>query len=164
MRLTAHSAPRIARAAALSACVVAAFAAASAQADPADDAIKARRGFFTLLGAEIGPLGAMAKGESPYDADAAKRHAANLQALAGYRFGDLFVAGSSNDDKFGDTRALPVIWTDTAGFSEKAGGLVAAIGALQGVAGEGQAALAGGVGALGKSCGACHDTYRAKEF
>jgi len=159
-----RTAPRIGRTAARAACVVAGVAAAAAKADPADDAIKARRGFFTLLGAEIGPLGAMAKGEAPYDADAAQRHAANLQALSGYRFGDLFVAGSSNDDKFGDTRALPVIWTDTAGFSEKAGGLVAAIGALQGVAGEGQAALAGGVGALGKSCGACHDTYRAKEF
>lgn len=158
------TAPRLVRAAALSACVVAALAAASAQADPADDAIKARRGFFTLLGAEIGPLGAMAKGEAPYDADKARRHAANLQALSGYRFGDLFVAGSSNADKPGATRAQPVIWTDAAGFGEKAEGLVAAIGALQGVAGEGQAALAGGVGALGKACGACHETYRAKEF
>lgn len=158
------TAPRIVRAAALSACVAAAFAAASAQADSADDAIKARRGFFTLLGAEIGPLGAMAKGEAPYDADAAKRHAANLRALSGYRFSDLFVAGSSNADKPGATRAQPVIWTDASGFAQKAEGLVAAITALQGVAGEGRAALGGGVGALGKTCGACHDDYRAKEF
>ncbi len=155
---------RIARAAALSACVAALFAAASAQADPADDAIKARQGFFTLLGAEIGPIAAMAKGEAPYDAATAQRHAANLQALSGYRFGDLFVEGSSKPEKTGKTRALPEIWSDAAGFSAKAEGLVAAIAALQGVAGEGQAALAGGVGALGKACGACHDTYRAKEF
>ena len=155
---------RTARAAALSACVAAALAAASAQADPADDAIKARQGFFTLLGAEISPLAAMAKGEAPYDAALAQRHAANLQALSGYRFPDLFVAGSSNADKAGKTRAQPVIWSDAAGFSEKADGLVAAIAALQGVAGEGQASLAGGVGALGKACGACHESYRAKEF
>lgn len=144
--------------------IVAIAAALPAAADLAKDSIDARRGFFTLLGVETGPLAAMAKGEIDYDPEQARRHAGNLQALATYTFPDLFVAGSSNADHPGSTRAQPEIWADGSTFAAKAQGLRDAVASLQSVAAEGRAALGGGVGALGASCTACHRAYRAREF
>ena len=71
----------------------------------------------------------------------------------------LFPAGS---DK-GDTKALPTIWTDMAGFkaANKAEG--DAITALQAAAGTGDLAKVGeAFGNVGKACGGCHEKFRAK--
>ena len=137
---------------------------AAALADPLDDAIKARRGYFTLLGANVGPLAAMAKGDIEYDAETAELHASNLGALTFYNPVPHFPAGSDNDAKFGDTRALPVIWDDLDGFLGKYQDMVEAVSALQGAAGEGRAALGPALGEVGGTCKACHDDYRAKDF
>jgi cytochrome c556 len=135
-----------------------------ALADAADDAIKARRGYFTLLGVEFGPLVAMARGDADYDAAKAEAHAANLATLLNYPVGTLFVPGSANADNRGDTRALPVIWTDLEGFGSKAEGLQAAIAALQPRAGAGRGELGAAVQQIGAACKACHDDYRASDF
>jgi cytochrome c556 len=146
------------------AAMTASLAGAAALADPLDDAIKARRGYFTLLGANVGPLAAMAKGDVEYDASGAETHATNLLALTNYNPTPHFPAGSSNEEKAGDTRSLPVIWTDLDGFLEKYQGLVAAVTALQGPATEGRAALGQALGQVGAACKACHDDYRAADF
>lgn len=51
----------------------------SALADPADDAIDARRGYFQVVKFNAAPLFAMAKGETDYDAKKAQSYADNLQ-------------------------------------------------------------------------------------
>ncbi len=135
-----------------------------AAADPIDDAIEARRGYFTLLGANIGPLAAMAKGEAEYDAGTAALHATNLAMLADYNPVPHFPEGSDNEAKWGDTRSLPAIWTDFEGFSEKLTDFQDAAKALAEVAGEGRGALGPALGELGGTCKACHDDYRAKDF
>jgi cytochrome c556 len=142
----------------------AALAGATAVADPLDDAIKARRGYFTLLGANVGPLAAMAKGEMDYSAETAELHASNLLAMATYNPVPHFPAGSSNDDKTGDTRALPVIWSDLEGFLEKYNDMTQAIADLQSPAVAGRAELGQALGKVGGTCKACHDDYRAKDF
>ncbi len=135
-----------------------------AAADAADDAVKARRAYFTLMGANIGPLAAMAKGDVAYDAATAELHAANLGALGSMTIAPHFPAGTSKADRDGDTRALPAIWSDFDGFAAKAQGFAEAAAALQQVAGDGRAALGGGVQQVGASCKACHDDYRAQDF
>lgn len=71
----------------------------------------------------------------------------------------LFPEGS---DK-GDTKALPVIWTDKAGFAAANKASDAAIDALAVAAGTGDMAkIAEAFNNAGKSCGACHDKFRAK--
>lgn len=144
--------------------MVAALGAVAAAADTGDDVVQARRGYFKMLGLEVGPLGAMAKGEIAYDAAVAQGHADDLATLAGYGYGDLFLDGTSQDDRVGDTRALPAIWTDAAGFAAKAQGFAEAAAALQAAAGGGRAALGPAVGAVGAACKACHDSYRARDF
>jgi cytochrome c556 len=131
---------------------------------PEDVAIDHRRTFMQLVWRDFGPLGAMAKGEMEYDADAAQAHANNLRALSSYNPTNLFMANTSNADRPGDTRALPAIWENLGGFLEDYGTFANAMSALADAAGQGHGELAAAVGEAGKSCGGCHDDFRAKDF
>src|SRR5437899_4768841 len=67
-------------------------------------------------------------------------------------FGKMFPAGS---DK-GDTKALPVVWSDWAGFQAADKAAEATIDKLATAAGSGDmAALTAAFGDAGKACGAC---------
>ena len=88
----------------------------------------------------------------------AVEHAAKLKTLE-VAFVKLFPAGS---DK-GETKALPVVWSDWAGFQAANKNAEAAIDKLATAAGSGnQEALAAAFADTGKACGACHDKFRAK--
>jgi len=59
-----------------------------------------------------------------------------------------------------ETRAKAEIWENLDDFTAKFVALQEASAALQGVAGDGLDALRPAVGAVGASCGACHEDYR----
>lgn len=61
------------------------------------------------------------------------------------------------------TKALPVIWTDPAGFAKDAADLAAAADKLA-AAGKAndKAAFTDALKEVGQACSACHNTYRAK--
>lgn len=87
----------------------------------------------------------------------AVEQAAKLKTLE-IAFVKLFPAGSDKD-----TKALPVVWTDWAGFQAASKNAEAAFDKLATAAGSGdQAALAAAFADAGKACGACHDKFRAK--
>lgn len=68
-----------------------------------------------------------------------------------------FPAGSGT----GETRALPAIWTDRAGFETANSNMVAQLRSLQAAASAGdQAAFAAAFQQTGATCGACHRPYR----
>jgi cytochrome c556 len=71
-----------------------------------------------------------------------------------------FPAGS---DK-GDTKALPTVWTDWSGFETASKNLTTEATKLVQLASAGASAdeLKAQFGAMGKACGGCHTTYRAK--
>ena len=72
----------------------------------------------------------------------------------------MFPAGS---DKGGDTKALPEIWSDPAGFQKAAAAFGAAATKLATSAKAGDAdAVEADFKALGQTCGACHKAYKAK--
>jgi len=74
-------------------------------------------------------------------------------------FVKMFPAGS---DK-GETRALPAVWTDWAGFQAASKASDAAYDKLAVAAGSGNAeALATAFADVGKTCGACHQKFQAK--
>jgi cytochrome c556 len=88
----------------------------------------------------------------------AVEQAAKLKTLE-LAFVKMFPAGS---DK-GDTKALPVIWTDWAGFQAASKASDMAYDKLAVAAGSGNAEqLAAAFAEVGKTCGACHDKFRAK--
>lgn len=69
----------------------------------------------------------------------------------------MFPAGSGT----GDTRALPTIWSDRAGFEQAATNMVTQLGALRSAAASGDvAATTAAFNQTGAACGACHRPYR----
>jgi cytochrome c556 len=149
--------------------VVAGLAASFAPASPvqaaeADKVLAARQGLMQIVVREAGPLFGMAKGEIAYDAGMAQDRATSLAAIAGYDFDRLFPEGTAKPDLTGKTRALPAIWEDRDGFRAAYQEMQEAAAALAADAGKGKDAMTAAVQALGKSCGNCHEDYRAEDF
>ena len=96
--------------------------------------------------------------ESKGDTKAVVEAAAKMKTLEN-AFVKLFPPGS---DK-GDTKALPTVWSDTAGFQAASKNAEAAYDKLAVAAGSGDlAAVKEAFDNTGKACGACHTKYRAK--
>ncbi|MBN9091486.1 MAG: cytochrome c [Reyranella sp.] len=96
--------------------------------------------------------------DSKGDAKTVVASAAKLKQLEN-AFDKLFPAGS---DK-GETKALPTVWSDSAGFQAASKAADAAYDKLAVAAGSGDlAAVTAAFGDTGKACGACHEKFRAK--
>lgn len=143
-----------------SAAAVAIAGVAIAGSHGGNPAVKARKAHMGLYGHNLGVIGAMAKGEAEYNADAAMAAANNIVALMGMSQMSYWPAGSDNGALGDETRALPKIWEDFPGVMEKAGAVKAAAENLAAVAGNGQEALGPALGPLGGACNECHKVYR----
>ncbi|QIE42372.1 cytochrome c [Rhodobacteraceae bacterium SC52] len=122
-------------------------------------AVKARQGQFRIMALNLGVLGGMAKGEIAYDAEMAEMAAENLEMISELHEAPLWPEDSSNMDIEG-TRALPSIWDENEDFLAKWAAFGEAAEQLEEIADDGQAGLGAAVGAVGKTCGACHDAHR----
>lgn len=127
---------------------------AMAQFPKAEDAIKYRQSALTLMGNHMGRLSAMAKGERPFDAAAARNSARIIDTIARLPW-EAFVPGS---DK-GKTAAKPELFANlddlkklSGRLNEETGKLVSASGDLDSMRKQ--------LGATGAACKACHDKYR----
>ncbi len=123
------------------------------------DATKARHAQMGLYSFNLGILGAMAKGEVPYDAAAASAAAGNLAALAQLDQTHIWPEGS---DELGvdGSRAMAEIWENMPDVMAKNDDLVTAAKAMEGAAGTDLASLQAAMGPVGEACGACHKAYR----
>ena len=143
----------------LAACSVLTFTAvtpACAQFAKPEDAINYREAAMTLMSAHVGRIFAMANGKMPFDAKAVAENAEIAAAVSTWQFTG-FVEGS---DK-GKTRAEPKIWTEMAKFREMADKNHQDVVKLNEAAKTGNLdTIKAAVGAVGKSCKACHDSYR----
>ena len=133
-------------------------ATAAAQAKP-EQLVKQRQAAMTLQGKYFGPLGAMAQGKAPYNAELVRQNAAFLEVLAKMPW-DGFAA-STKDVK---SATLPAAYTDTAKFKEAQDRAQSEISKLVSVSKSGdEAAVKAQLGAVGKSCGGCHENFREKQ-
>jgi cytochrome c556 len=138
---------------------VALLAIAGAQEMKPDRAIKYRQGILQAMGWNVGVLGAMAKGEIPYNKEQAIRSATFADELAAMPW-DGFVAGS---DQGAPTKAKPDIWKDKARFDKLAEALQAETPKLVAAAKTGELSqLRAALPAVGKACSNCHDDFRNK--
>jgi cytochrome c556 len=134
------------------------FGAVTAQ-ESVNPAIKARAAIMQLYANNIGQLGAMAKGQTEYNAEAATKAANNLALLVQLDQSTLWPQGTdSESDK--NSRALPALWQNFPDVMTKGKALSDAVGTMQAAAGTDLAALQGAMNALGGACGACHKAYR----
>jgi cytochrome c556 len=121
-----------------------------------DDVIKQRQENRKQAGATMRAIKGVidAKG----DVKTIVPQAAKLKELE-MAFVKMFPAGS---DK-GDTKALPTVWSDSAGFMAADKNADAAYDKLAAAAGSGSLeATTAAFGDAGKACGACHEKFRAK--
>jgi len=125
--------------------------------------VKQRQAAMTLQGKYAGPLGAMAAGKAPYNADTVAFNSAMLDALSRMPW-DGF-AESTKDLKDVKTAALPTIWSEPAKFKAAQDNLQSAVQALVKVSrgGGDEATVKAAIGTVGKACGACHQDFRQKQ-
>ena len=129
------------------------FLSTLAHAEPIAD----RKALMKSNGEAMGVLGATAKGEREFDADAVMAALEQLNVNAeSFDVEALFPEGSDT----GDTRAAPKIWEDMAGFNAAADEFRGAAAAAVAAAPANLETLQSQVGAMGQTCGACHETYR----
>jgi cytochrome c556 len=125
---------------------------ALAQADPIKERQENRKQTAAAMRAIKGIIDAKGNAKDAVD------QAAKLKTLE-VAFVKLFPAGS---DK-GDTKALPTVWSDWAGFEAASKNAETAFDRLSVAAGSGDIAqLQAAFGDAGKACGACHEKFRAK--
>jgi cytochrome c556 len=121
--------------------------------------VKQRQAAMTLLGKYWGPMAGMMQGRVPYDAKIVQRNAGFLDNLSRMPW-DGFDA-ATKDVK---SAALPVIWSDSAKFAEAADRLQNEASKLYAVSRSGdEAAVKAQMGAVGKACGGCHESFRQKQ-
>ncbi len=128
-----------------------------AQAKP-EVLVKQRQAAMTLQGKYFGPLVGMLKGNIPYDAAVVARNAGYLDVLNKMPWDGFHP--NTKDEK---SRALPAIYDDAAKFKEAQDRFQAEVTKLVSVSkGGDEAAVKGQIAAVGKSCGGCHESFRAK--
>ena len=129
-----------------------------AQAKP-EVLVKQRQAAMTLLGKYFGPMAGMAQGKIPYNAAVVQRNAGFVDNLSRMPW-DGFHPSTRGED----TRALPAVYDNADKFKQASSRLENEAAKLVEVSRSGdEAAVKAQIGALGKSCGGCHDDFRQKK-
>ena len=131
---------------------------AAAQAKP-EVMVKQRKAAMTLQAKYLGPMGAMAQGKAPYNAEVVKRNAHYLEALSKMAWD-----GFDPSTKGEKSAALPAVWEKSGDFKQAAEHFEAEASKLAKLStGGDEAAVKAQIGAVGKSCGGCHEHFREKQ-
>ncbi|AAZ27707.1 MULTISPECIES: c-type cytochrome [Colwellia] len=121
-------------------------------------ATELRQSVFKLLGGNMGPLGAMAKGKIPLDAKVVEKNAIRINQLS------LMIADYTRTDtsKFDvKTEALAKIWQEPEHFSKNIDLLTVASSKLIIAAkSNNESEIKKAIGGVGKTCGGCHDDFK----
>ncbi len=131
-------------------------AAVFAQAKP-DVLVKQRQAGMTMIGKYWGPIGGMASGKTPYNAERVARNAPILEVLSKLPW-DGFVE-TTKDVK---SKARPEVWSDNAKFKTAADRMQKAVAQLAKVSTGDEATVKSALSEVGKTCGGCHDDFREK--
>ncbi|KAF0807723.1 cytochrome c class II [Alcanivorax xiamenensis] len=123
-----------------------------------NEAAEYRESVFKATAWHFGTLGAMAKGEQPFDQAVFEEKADIVAQLSGLPWEGFADAGSADG-----SHAKPAIWENRADFDGKARDFQNAAAELAEMAGSAdQQALFAQVGKVGETCRACHTEYRER--
>ncbi|MEW6993846.1 cytochrome c [Colwelliaceae bacterium MEBiC 14330] len=121
-------------------------------------ATELRQSVFKLLGSNMGPLGAMAKGKMPLDAKVVEKNANRINQLS------LMIADYSRTDtsKFTvETEALAKIWQESEQYTKAIEKLtLASTKLIVAAKTNDESAIKKAIGGVGKTCGGCHDNFK----
>lgn len=131
---------------------------AFSQAKP-DVLVKQRQAAMILQGKYFGPLGGMAAGKVPYRADVVAYNASLLNALSRMPW-DGFTADTQGEK----SRTLPAVYSDAGKWKAAQDAFQSEVTKLVAVStGGDEAAVKAQIGAVGKTCGGCHENFRQKQ-
>ena len=131
---------------------------AAAQVKP-ETLVKQRQAAMTLIAKYFGPLGGMAQGRVPYNPQTVQRNAAILDVLK-----DTPWDGFHESTKGVKSAALPAVWEKQGEVKQAIDRFTGEVGKLAQVSkGGDEAAVKAQIGAVGKTCGGCHDSFREKQ-
>ncbi|BFM05487.1 c-type cytochrome [Halioxenophilus aromaticivorans] len=122
--------------------------------DPVKAQIQYRKAVFSLVGAHMGKMGAVMKGEAKYNAETISQSANVLAALA-----PVASQGFEIESLGHGSEAKAAIWKDKKAFDEKMADFVAATAKLAASAGT-EKGFKSNFGAVGKTCKGCHDDFK----
>ena len=129
---------------------------AFAQFQKPEDAIKYRQSAFTVMANSFGKIGAVVKGEAPYNKDEVAKNAAivsTLSPLPWQAFGPGTEGGKAQAD----------VWSDNAKFKAAADKMQLAVADLNKAAQSGDLdSIKKTFGAAGATCKGCHDDFKKK--
>lgn len=129
---------------------------AYAQFKKPEDAIKYRQSAFTVMAYSFGKIGAVVKGEVPFNKDEVAKNAAVVAMISTLPW-QAFGPGTEGGN------ALPGIWSDNAKFKAAGEKMQLAVANLNTAAQSGdQEAIKKAFGAAGATCKGCHDDFKKK--
>jgi cytochrome c556 len=129
---------------------------AYAQFKKPEDAIKYRQSAFTVMANSFGKIGAVVKGEAPFNKDEVAKNAAVVATLSTLPW-QAFGSGTEGGN------ALPEVWSDNAKFKAASDKMQLAVANLNAAAQSGdQEAIKKAFGAAGATCKGCHDDFKKK--
>ena len=129
-------------------------------ADPKpQDVVEYRKSVYTIIGWNFKPIGAMVKGEIPFDAAAVARHAQYIEMMS-KAAPEGFTKGSG-PDAVKNTEAKPEIWTNSAKFETAMTNFQKEAASLAEVAkGGDEKAIKVQFGKTAETCKACHKEFK----
>ena len=127
-------------------------------ADADTKAIETRQAVFKLIGWSFDPVGKMLKNQMKYDAATVQKSAARLEVLSPM-ITEAFAVDTRGKAAGVKTKAREGAWTNAADFKAKNDDLIKAVTALKS---SDEKNFKQAAAAVGKACGACHDSFRDK--
>jgi cytochrome c556 len=124
-----------------------------------EDVVKYRQSVYTIIGWNFKPIGAMVKGEVPFDAAAVARHAQYVEMMS--KAAPEGFSKGTGPDVVKDTEAKPEIWTKPGDFKTKMDNFQQEATKLAEVAKGGKEAdIKAQFGKTAETCKACHKEFR----
>ena len=121
-----------------------------------DAAIKYRKATFTVMSTHFARIGAVAKGEVPFNKDEVAKNAAIVNAMASLPW-QAFGPGTEGGD------ALPSVWSEETKFKSNQEKLISAVASLNSAANSGDLdAVKKATANVGAACKNCHDDFKKK--
>ena len=124
-----------------------------------EDVVEYRQSVYNIIGWNFKPIGAMMKGEVPFDAAAVARHAQYVEMMS--KAAPEGFAKGTGPDVVKDTEAKPEIWTKSSEFDTKMKDFQQEATKLSEVAkGGDEKAIKVQFGKTAETCKACHKEFR----
>jgi cytochrome c556 len=129
---------------------------AFAQFQNAEKAVEYRQSVFTVMSNHFGRIGAVVKGEAPFNKDELAKNAAIVAMLSNLPW-QAFGPGTEGG------KAKPEVWSDNAKFKSASEKMQLAVAELNKAAQSGDLDnIKKTFGAAGQACKACHDDFKKK--